>query len=82
MIHCGICNKKVNIHNRNQLPCMSCLRHYHIKCLPEINHTDDAWLCPSCLQNELPFNHVDDDDLFINCLSELYFNDTHIYLLL
>jgi hypothetical protein len=38
------------------------------------------WLCPKCIEESLPFTHIDDDDVFKHTLSELMSQSSHINL--
>ena len=53
------------------------MNHVHLKCLPNIKPTDsiytnrdsDNWLCTLCSQSLFPFNHFDENDIFLAALS-------------
>ena len=90
---CPICRRHVLPHAK-QAKCCICLYNYHMKCLtlePEvyeyIQENNSTWYCQMCITEILPFNHNENEDVFmcdINCidtcsrtieqLSELIFN--------
>ena len=40
----------------------------------------ETWICKNCLEVEFPFNHIeDDDDGFLNTISELWCSIHHNY---
>ena len=47
---------------------------YHLKCIGTNYQRDLHWICSRYLQCELPFNNVDDDDVFFTNISELWFD--------
>ena len=74
---CKLCDKYIHS-TALYLQCDSCNSFFHIKCLPNVNKTDDiyqnrhtmTWFCILCIQNALPFNHYDDDCDFFRVLTE------------
>ena len=78
---CGICNKRIAL-SSHHLNCSLCERSYHINCLPFISKNDsiytdrleNQWFCIRCVEKELPFNGIDDDDYFYEALSEFWFD--------
>ena len=93
MDECPICNRHVLPHAK-QAKCCICLCNYHMKCLslqPDvceyIKENNPTWCCQLCITKILPYNHIENDDVFmsnINCieagsrsieqLSEIIFN--------
>ena len=74
---CSECAKSINSTARKKKCCV-CYQYYHTLCIPQVTkfddfyvNTTDDWICTQCLQFNLPFNHFDDDDLFIEAISEL-----------
>ena len=58
---------------------MICNRTFHLLCVPGITKYDeiylnphDGWYCVDCNQSIFAFNHIDDDNRFIECLSEVW----------
>ena len=69
---CNKCRKKVQSFN-TYLKCSICSATYHITCvhLDKDDRVDEViWYCPPCIQCILPFNHADDDDVFIQTVIE------------
>ena len=81
-ILCNICLKKSQSH-QYLYTCISCRSVYHYQC---VNRTRDdffiedksSYICIRCLENELPFNHYDDNLDFLNALSELWYCKSEI----
>ena len=79
---CNLCLKKLQSHSI-YLICVSCHCRYHYQC---VNRTRDeflvedktSYICYRCLENELPFNHYDDNLDFLNALSELWYTSSNI----
>ena len=77
MAACNICYKRVLLHSYH-LKCDSCSSKVHINCLKMVrkddslyvNRNEQVWFCPKCCENIFPFNHIDDDSLFIEALAE------------
>ena len=77
MSSCNICNKRVQRHSYI-LQCSNCRGKVHLKCLPFVSKTDDiytkkdvnTWYCTICTKNIFPFNHIDDDEDYLEALSE------------
>ena len=93
MDNCPICTRHVASHAK-QIKCRICFRDYHMKCLslkPE-DHSymfvnASQWYCVECTSEILPYNHIDEDEMYlleiteidvgtrtIESLSELLFN--------
>ena len=72
---CSVCYKNV-LQFSYQLNCSFCSRLFHIKCLPFVSKNDsiytnkdtDSWLCLRCSQENLPFNHINEDTEFFDAL--------------
>merc|ERR1712208_38802 len=83
--NCDICRKQIALHC-HYLSCAACNRFYHIKCLPFVSKNDsifvdrhkDNWICIRCVEEELPYNSLQDDDSFYDALSELWFDISDI----
>ena len=71
---CDICVGSIVI-NQPYVTCSSCSCYCHIKCLSyPTNYDTDAdkhnWICKTCTQNILPFNHIEEDSEFMDAISE------------
>ena len=61
--------------NQPYVTCSSCSCYCHIKCLSyPTNYDTDAdkhnWICKTCTQNILPFNHIEEDSEFMDAISK------------
>jgi hypothetical protein len=73
---CESCNRRILRHSRT-LTCKNCDCQWHITCLPDgsqipngqLNHID--WLCPTCINDIFPFNHLTENSDFYEAISEL-----------
>ena len=73
MASCKLCSKRLLSHSY-KLTCACCMHSVHQKCLPSVFKKDskcshflsNLWYCPSCVSDNLPFSHLDDDDEFLN----------------
>lgn len=80
MTQCNRCKRRVLSHAAS-LVCDCCKRKTHLNCLAYVNKSDSIyvnrtsliWFCVNCIQSALPFNHIVDDDEFIQALSEAWF---------
>ena len=70
MDNCPVCDRHVNRHCK-QISCSLCCAIYHMKCislvpndLSELCQTP-TWYCRNCLGELFPFNHIEDDKLFV-----------------
>ena len=78
--NCGTCKSKILRHSFH-IYCSICYAGYHIKCLSNVSCEDsiyterdtNVWICINCSATCFPFNHIDNDDDFIDALSELWF---------
>ena len=69
---CNKCSKRVQSFSPF-MKCSNCSATYHITCVHLVKDdpvNGDIWYCPPCIQCILPFNHVDDDDTFIEAVIE------------
>ena len=78
---CSICNCRIN-QSAKRLECATCKNFCHELRIPGIHRYDESskrvavandWICPQCKQcngSIFPFNHINDDDDFLICLSE------------
>ena len=79
MSSCKVCNKRILSH-AHRLTCSVCKSMVHFRCLYGVtvndsiytNRNENSWLCPSCIQGILPFNHHNDDEIFIESISTLW----------
>lgn len=69
---CAVCDKSVR-DNQRGIYCDCCTCWLHLKCTKmalveyeALSTQNDCWYCQSCLQSIFPFNHLDDDDDFLN----------------
>ena len=77
MASCKVCCKRVLSHARYIL-CCNCNNRVHMRCLSRVsvedsiykNRDTNKWICPVCIQDALAFNHYNDDDEFIESVSE------------
>ena len=67
---CQKCSKKLQSHSP-VMKCSACHHSFHINCLSIsktdsifVNRISDTWICVICLNDCLPFNHLDDDDFY------------------
>ena len=73
------CNKKL-ISSSKRKTCSLCKQSYHKLCIPGISRYDPGykevdisiWYCVMCTADVFPFNHYNDEDDFINAISELW----------
>ena len=70
MDNCPICNRHVLAHAK-QISCSLCNDKYHMKCISlvpcELSRMQETsqWYCSNCLSGLFPFNHIEDDEMFI-----------------
>lgn len=76
---CKTCEGRILSHNFI-IQCSVCSFKYHSKCLPlvdknEFQHlkSDANWICVNCTSSLFPYNHFDDQQDFINAVSENWF---------
>jgi hypothetical protein len=76
---CFTCKGRI-AHHQHVLTCTVCSQPFHRTCLPLISRDDfthlydsNGWICCICTGYIFPFNHYDDDDEFINAVSETWF---------
>ena len=74
VINCSVCNRRVLRHSRI-LTCSICSCLFHSKCLYAVDGDISGlnWFCIRCTADIFPFNHYAEDDLFLSCLSEMWF---------
>ena len=78
---CNLCKRHVHSHSL-YLVCSICAKRTHLKCLPKIGKNDELytrrntslWYCTVCVESIFPFNHLHDDDEFVEALNEF---DSH-----
>ena len=82
MASCSICAERVQNHSF-QMKCSFCQGKTHLKCLPMVNKDDsiyvhrdtEIWFCTMCTRDIFPFNQTEEDEEFLEFLSELQEND-------
>ena len=74
--NCPVCKKKI-LRHAYQIKCSHCNELFHLKCITlsqsemhTIMQNQSSWLCMICMEHIFPFNHVQDDDLFIETLAD------------
>ena len=75
---CKICHQRVLRHSPH-LNCFACKQYLHFRCLLNVCISDSIyadrdtnnWLCTLCAQNELPFNHYDENNDFLRAVLEM-----------
>ena len=76
-MNCFTCKRRILRHSRS-IQCTFCKNSYHIACLPHSIQGDtdidqnEKWLCFQCVETIFPFNHFDDDYLFLESISEYW----------
>ena len=76
MNNCPICYKKVLQHDKT-LYCSCCCKHIHRNCSGLLNaqyeyvKSDTSWYCKKCIGEMFPFNHIDDESIFLKAISEI-----------
>ena len=71
---CQVCEKKILSHAK-KISCHICEGVYHLNCISvnafEISTLilDPDWFCVACSTSLLPFNHIDDEEDFLEALS-------------
>ena len=84
MTDCSICNRRV-LQHCHKLKCSLCQNSCHLRCLPLIAVTDplytdretNKWMCITCSSENFPFNHILDNNYFLETLSENWLNTQH-----
>ena len=79
MAVCDICNVRLQSHSKT-LSCIICTASYYINCLPFISMEDGIYserhfrtcICIICTGDIFPINHCDDDDSFIEYISDYW----------
>ena len=78
---CPICHKKVKSFSK-QIKCYNCHSLYHGNCInwtrEDILYANN-WHCNICLDDALPYHHVDDDADFMAAISENIFETNFMY---
>ena len=74
--NCGTCKRKILRHSFH-IFCNNCKIGFHIKCLPNMSTHDyehlKDWTCIKCVSIIFPFNQLEDENDFIDALSELWY---------
>ena len=76
---CNLCKKNIRSF-QYYFTCVACKSRYHYQCINRSrqdydNEDRSDYFCFKCLENELPFNHFNDDLDFYNALSELWYEN-------
>ena len=83
MASCNVCDRKVLRHSY-QMKCTLCNNRVHLNCLPSLTKADSLyieretnnWYCYNCTAYIFPFNHLTEQDDFINALAENYLTES------
>jgi hypothetical protein len=67
---CAICNMRFSM-NSIKLFCNVCKQNVHVKCNGNNDVTNQHKYCSRCLIDIFPFNHIEDEVAFKNCLFDL-----------
>ena len=74
---CAVCSKSVK-DNQRGIFCDACTKWIHLPCtrLTQIDYkslsqSSDSWFCHMCLESLFPFNSIEDEAVFLNCLMTL-----------
>ena len=78
-LKCRICNKNILSHSRS-LNCAVCQLKCHLSCLSNVSVHDtiyvervqNDWFCPVCIDDNLPFSCIIDENEYRNALSEFW----------
>jgi exonuclease III len=71
-VGCCLC-KNPNLSIQNLIACTLCKKCFHYKCcsIDAQDITDlNSWYCRNCTTTSLPFNHITDDEIYIECIKE------------
>ena len=78
MVRCGTCNNRVLSHSR-YVDCSVCCVSFHVKCLPNLpvdtvvhNYYNSQWICVNCTADIFPFNHYDEDDMYMQTVLSFF----------
>ena len=72
---CNICNRYISSHSC-KLKCFACKCSFHLTCITGLTKNDFRslsnfnWMCKLCTMELFPFNHIEDDDIFSNIISD------------
>ena len=74
---CNLCNRRI-ANSAKFMICSICHCNFHSLCIPGVDKYDEFyngdpitdWICILCNKAAFPFNHIEDNDEFISCLSE------------
>ena len=83
---CRTCNKRI-LRHAYHIRCALCRGCYHLKCItliPEeieqLKCTSTTWYCRSCNSDIFPYNNIEDNNEFLNCLKDHHLQDCGINL--
>ena len=74
---CNLCNRRIT-QAAKYVTCSICHCNYHRLCIPGVDKYDEFyngdamtdWICIVCNNAIFPYNHIEDNDKFVSCLSE------------
>ena len=80
MDNCPVCNKRILSHAKH-IDCQICNSRYHVKCI-SLDPDDhiymqihmSTWYCKNCVSEIFPFNHIEDDELFVSDINNFDFS--------
>lgn len=65
-LKCGKCRRILATHRSNTF-CSGCKKYFHVKCSSgttrALNRNGSTWKCSNCLQKQLPFSSISDENL-------------------
>ena len=77
MDNCPLCTRPVLPHAK-KVKCAICFYYYHVNCI-SLNHEDqnyielnlNSWYCYKCLSKVFPFNHIEENNIFISEINNM-----------
>ena len=73
---CNICNRFISSHSY-KLKCFACKCLFHLTSITGLTKKKDFrslsksnWMCKLCAIELFPFNHIEDDNIFSNIISD------------
>ena len=81
MIACQSCERRIHSHSRT-LTCSLCNGMFHLNCVPYTSLNDsnefNLDMCHHCITSIFPFNHIEENDLFISAATYRRFNGLNL----
>ena len=70
---CALCSRNI-VDVSKSIRCVICHMVYHMGCcgLTENLESSSIWYCSCCTVNMFAFNHIADDDSFIECIKDYF----------